>query len=145
ACHRHGDVRPSVEILLRLPGAPMLEGCSRMPVKKPWDNLRTMASDLRPEPSVLPGPASDPTQERPPWWLPTLEVSYLLVLLLLGLLHADNSWLRSVLPDPIGPVPLGIVYFGALGGVTIGLYGLFFHQGRWDHSYDLWHATRPFL
>jgi hypothetical protein len=103
------------------------------------------------EPLQSSGPSPDPedaimvVHENPPRWLVGAEVSYLAGLLVVGLLRADYPALRSAFPDPVGPIPLGVIFFGAIGGTTIGLFGIFFHEGKWDHSYDLWHATRPLI
>jgi hypothetical protein len=104
------------------------------------------------EPLHSSAPSPDPNEdatlgvhENPPRWVMAAEVSYLAGLLLVGLLWADNPAVRSAFPDPVGPIPLGVIFFGALGGTTIGLFGVFFHEEKWDHSYDLWHATRPLV
>lgn len=98
------------------------------------------------EPRVLPTAPQEAVANRGmPAWLPALEVFYLVALLVAALARVDNSRMQSILPDPVGSVPLGVIFFGSLGGVTIGLYGLFFHEGNWDSSYNLWHATRPLL
>ena len=100
------------------------------------------ASDPSPDPNK---DATLAVHENPPRWVMGAEVSYLAGLLLVGLLRADNSAVRAAFPDPLGPIPLGVIFFGALGGTTIGLFGVFFHEEKWDHSYDLWHATRPLI
>jgi hypothetical protein len=58
-------------------------------------------------------------------------------------LFAQWGVFPRVLPDPIGPVPLAIPWLGALGAVTIGLYGFFTHQQAWDNAYEYWHVARP--
>lgn len=78
-----------------------------------------------------------------------LEVVYLIVLLATALLFNDpggahDLWkLVHLLPDPVGPIPLAIPWYGALGAVTIGLFGLFQHANSWDEGYRNWHIARP--
>lgn len=40
---------------------------------------------------------------------------------------------------------IGVVWFGALGGVMVGMSGIFFHNRRWDPGYNYWHIARPFV
>lgn len=48
--------------------------------------------------------------------------------------------------DPVGGLlPLGVPWFGALGGVTISLYGVFDHNDDWDPRWNYWHLARPIL
>jgi hypothetical protein len=48
--------------------------------------------------------------------------------------------------DPVGGLlPLGVPWFGALGGVTISLYGVFDHNDDWDPKWNYWHLARPVL
>lgn len=78
-----------------------------------------------------------------------LELTYLVLLLAAALLFNDRAgaygaWkLFHLLPDPVGPVPLAIPWYGALGAVTIGLFGLFQHANSWDEGYRNWHIARP--
>ena len=46
---------------------------------------------------------------------------------------------------PLGPLPAGVVWFGAIGGVLAGFGGIYFHNANWIHAYDYWHYTRPFV
>jgi len=79
-----------------------------------------------------------------------VELAYLMILLLGATLFNDPTgahglWkLLHLLPDPVGPIPLAIPWYGALGAVTIGLFGLFQHSDSWDSSYLHWHIARPF-
>jgi hypothetical protein len=36
-------------------------------------------------------------------------------------------------------LPAAVLWFGALGGVVSSLQGMFFHNAKWDPSYNLWH------
>lgn len=49
------------------------------------------------------------------------------------------------LPDPAGPIPVGVTWWGALGGVTISLTGIFRHPRSWDDAHNGWHVARPVL
>jgi hypothetical protein len=49
------------------------------------------------------------------------------------------------LPDHLGPVPLAVVWFGALGAVLISLTGIIEHGKDWDTAFDLWHLSRPLI
>src|SRR5258708_34805823 len=92
-------------------------------------------------PAVIPKPASAQsvaTQVMPRWtfWL---AIGYAIALFAVAVAYLDKvSWL-SWLPDPLGPIPLSVPWFGALGGMTIGLRGIFRHNQSWDPSYKYRH------
>ncbi len=67
------------------------------------------------------------------------------VLILVVLFYHHNSSMQRFIPDPAGPIPLGVVWWGALGGVTISLTGVFRHPRDWDDAYNTWHIARPAL
>lgn len=79
------------------------------------------------------------------WELFWLELGYLLLLLAGGyaahLLSAFQS-LAVTTKDP-----LQAAWFGALGGVTIGLFGLYSHvQARdFDSKFTLWYVCKPIM
>lgn len=54
-------------------------------------------------------------------------------------------WFNAADPVMLGPVPIGVVWFGALGAVLISLTGVVEHAHDWDPSYDLWHLSRPLI
>ena len=114
--------------------------------------------------SAAPGSAANPVTPRRSWparlatlMLPPafffwLGLFYLVVLLLLA--GAWFKWepLQTLLPAQMGPVPLAVPWFGALGAVIIGLGGIFDHSEyshdpvtRWDPSYNFWHVARPLM
>lgn len=76
-----------------------------------------------------------------------LETIYLLVLLLAAILYLSNFFgIKDEVPWLIaGLLPLGVPWFGALGGVVISLQGVFEFSGpgRWDPTYNHWHMLRP--
>lgn len=72
-----------------------------------------------------------------------LQIAYAVGLV--GVVVAASSWRgwRPYLPDPLGPVPLAVPWFGALGGVLISMRGVFEHARDWDGRYVLRHVARP--
>jgi hypothetical protein len=82
---------------------------------------------------------------RPPTWLFILELAYVAVLVLAAVLYNKLEWAKELVPDPAGPVPLGVPWWGALGGVAISLTGIFRNAKNWDPTYNLWHVARPVL
>jgi Fibronectin type III domain len=91
-----------------------------------------------------------------PRYLFPLALTYLLLLNAIAFLYALHYQpvviggvsipaLRDVLPPSVAGVPISIPWFGALGAVLIGLYGLFDHSHRdWQRALNMWHVARPF-
>lgn len=91
-----------------------------------------------------------------PAYLFPLELAYLLLLSLVAFLYALHNQpvvigevsipaLRDLLPPTVAGVPISIPWFGALGAVLIGLYGIFDHSHRdWQRGLNAWHVARPF-
>jgi len=75
----------------------------------------------------------------------SLELGYLALLVLLALGYYHFAWLHNLVHDPAAPIPLAVPWWGALGGITISLTGLFRHASTWDGSYQGWHIARPFV
>lgn len=75
-----------------------------------------------------------------------LDVLYTLVLATL-LVGRSAHWLWvDHIHDPIGGViPIGVPWFGALGGLTISIYGVVDNNHRWQTRWTLWHAIRPLV
>ena len=97
-----------------------------------------------PPPVPAPGPAPAPAPaSRVPRSIFYLELGYLVVLL--GAAGAFLKWaaFRDVFPDPLGPIPLGVPWFGALGAVTISLYAIFRYSDSWDPTFEYSHIARP--
>lgn len=80
-----------------------------------------------------------------PTWLFVLELAYVALLVALALAYADSQWLQRYIHDPEGPLPLSVPWWGALGGVTISLTGVFKHASTWRPDYEKWHIARPVL
>lgn len=71
-----------------------------------------------------------------------LGMMYTGLLLLLGAIYN----LTSLDPRPTlvgGILPIAVPWFGALGGVTISLEGVFLWNTQWDKKYNYWHIGRP--
>jgi IPT/TIG domain-containing protein len=68
-------------------------------------------------------------------------------LIALGALAALYFISPAALPLHIdlGSIPIGVVWFGALGAVLISLTGIVEHTHDWDASYALWHISRPLV
>jgi hypothetical protein len=77
----------------------------------------------------------------------TIFVIQILFLIILGFLPwLYFSFLSDRLMDrPLGPIPVGVVWFGALGAVLISLTGVVEHRRDWDPTYALWHLSRPLM
>src|SRR6266566_4163100 len=72
-------------------------------------------------------------------------MAYLLALLGTGAAYFLVPPVGQTLPRSLGPIPIGVPWFGALGAVSIGLQGVFVHQHDWDSGYNLWHIARPLM
>jgi len=79
------------------------------------------------------------------WRLLLVESGYLLVILALGWLATQHPdyWIWK---DRIG-LSARAAWFGAVGGVTIGLYGIYNHiSGKdFDPSFQLWYICKPVM
>jgi hypothetical protein len=91
-----------------------------------------------------------PKVKSPRQWGPgaflTLDFFYIaiLVILLIGR-QAHWLWLERI-QNPIGGIiPLGVPWFGALGAVTVSIYGIVTNSHRWDTRWNLWHLARPVI
>jgi hypothetical protein len=60
-------------------------------------------------------------------------------------LYHDVHALQTSIPLQAGPVPLGVIWWGALGGVTVSLVGIAWHWTTWDPTYTWWHILRPLV
>jgi hypothetical protein len=96
--------------------------------------------DRRYSPSVEKLPVT-PTSR--PYFL--LSAVYLVILLGGGFVYVWSEQLQRAIPSQLGPIPIGVAWWGAVGAVTISLYGVFFHSAHWDPSFDYWHISRPLL
>lgn len=84
-----------------------------------------------------------PLDERKPTFFFVVSLGYLGALILI-LVAQWQGWID--VPELIpGVVPAAIPWFGALGAVTISLYGVFDHNHEWDAKWNTWHLARPFV
>jgi len=82
------------------------------------------------------------------WHIFCVQVAWLIGLGILAALYFEGpvkSQLGWSLHITLGSVPVGAVWFGALGAVLISLTGIVEHAGDWDPSFDLWHLSRPLI
>lgn len=70
-------------------------------------------------------------------------ILYLLVLVAVFAIYACRPSLQQKLPSNLGPLPMGVVWFGATGAVIASLRGIFAYNKHWDPSYNYWHYSRP--
>jgi hypothetical protein len=57
------------------------------------------------------------------------------------------SWrsFQASLPTMLGPLPIGVVWFGATGAVIASFRGIFAYNRNWGVSYNYWHYSRPLI
>lgn len=79
------------------------------------------------------------------WRLLWIELAYLLVLLFLG--YLTHKWPAYWLWAGFVTLNAATAWYGALGGVAIGLYGIYTHiQARdFDPKYELWYICKPIM
>lgn len=84
------------------------------------------------------------------WRLLGIEIGYLVLLLLIG--YFTYKWPHFVLWDGfIGDYPIAMhlqtAWFGALGGITIAIYGIYQHiqLRNFDPKYELWYICKPLV
>jgi hypothetical protein len=111
-----------------------------------------VVSDLTPVPSVVPPlPANAPCQAPPvanglvPKSIVAAAFVYLVLLVALFITYVTSKEFRSDLPSALGPLPIGVVWFGAVGAVISSFRGIFAYNQSWDSSYNIWHYSRPLL
>lgn len=71
-----------------------------------------------------------------------IQIVYLVVLTAIAYFAAVRT---LDVPDNFGPIPRGVPWFGALGGVMISLAGVFEHRADWDSAFWPWHISRPLV
>lgn len=70
-----------------------------------------------------------------------------LIALAFGAIFYFFWWPQTWPPQPInlGSIPVGVVWFGALGAVLISLTGVVEHVTDWDPKFTFWHLSRPLI
>lgn len=98
-----------------------------------------------------PEPYPDPvTNERRGWTVSApvaflgLDILYVAVLVVLLIGRQGHFLWVDRIRSPIGGiVPVAVPWFGALGAVTISIYGIVDHSDGWQGKWNLWHVIRP--
>jgi len=81
----------------------------------------------------------------PPCDVIAVAIAWIVVLPALAYAYQHWAWLHSAVPDPAGPIPLGVAWWGALGGLSISLIGIVGPTHAWQDRFRLWHYVRPLL
>jgi hypothetical protein len=82
-----------------------------------------------------------------PLWVLVVALVWLVGLVTLFFVWVTTPGLRSDLPKLYGHdpgIPVEAPWFGAMGGLTASLGGIFYYnRGSWRASFNYWHAMRP--
>ena len=79
------------------------------------------------------------------WRLLWIEIGWLVLLLLLG--YLTYKWPKAFLWDGLINMHLQTAWFGALGGITIAIYGIYEHVSLrdFDPKFELWYICKPII
>lgn len=79
------------------------------------------------------------------WRLFWIETGYLVILLLLA--YLTYKWPKFIMWDGLVNMHLQTAWFGALGGITIAIYGIYEHTQKrdFDPRYELWYISKPII
>ncbi len=72
-----------------------------------------------------------------------VQIAWLIGLGALAVIYFLQQWPTKLIS--LGPIPIGVVWFGALGAVLISLTGVVEHADDWDPKLYLWHLSRPLM
>jgi hypothetical protein len=72
-----------------------------------------------------------------------VQIAWLIGLATLAVIYFLKAWPVKLIT--LGPIPIGVVWFGALGAVLISLTGVVEHADDWDPKLYLWHLSRPLM
>jgi len=72
-----------------------------------------------------------------------VQVVWLIGLGALARIYFLQRWPSQLMS--LGSIPVGVVWFGALGAVLISLTGVVEHPNDWKEELYLWHLSRPFM
>jgi hypothetical protein len=84
-------------------------------------------------------------QGKVPGDIVALEFAYLIALTGSALAYYHLHSIQRLLPAMWGPIPIGVVWWGALGGLTISFSGIVIHRKNFDSSLRVWYILKPFL
>jgi hypothetical protein len=74
-----------------------------------------------------------------------VELGYLVALGILFVVYTVAPGFRNALPHRLGDLPIGVPWFGAVGGTLISLTGIFKHAADWKPESAPWHYARPLV
>jgi len=72
-----------------------------------------------------------------------VQIVWLIGLAVLAVIYFLQRWSPDLMS--LGSIPIGVVWFGALGAVLISLTGVVEHAADWDGRLYLWHLSRPLM
>ncbi len=72
-----------------------------------------------------------------------VQIGWLIGLGTLAVIYFLQQWPSKLIS--LGPIPIGVVWFGAVGAVLISLTGVVEHADDWDENLYLWHLSRPLM
>jgi hypothetical protein len=147
----YGDPNRAPDIYKSIQGVvnevPSLVQLGKMLTAVGWSSPESVSGEpVSPAPA---GPARLSTQAEDTWGgtpaaIFSVQIVYLTILAVLAIIFFTNRDLID-LPQTLGPLPIAIPWFGALGAVLISLVGVTEHRQDWDPSYRFWHWSRPLL
>jgi len=113
-----------------------------------WEGIRLITYPRAPPPKY-PDAMATPLRGRKlaaPAAFLALDVFYVAVLvaLLVGR-QGHFLWVDRIRSPIGGVVPVAVPWFGALGAVTISIYGIVDHSENWQDKWNLWHIVRPIV
>jgi len=79
----------------------------------------------------------------PPLWMFGMELGYLALLAGLAVAWGTSATLRRPFQASGEGLPVPVLWWGALGAVTISLDAMFRHARDWDRRLEPWHVARP--
>lgn len=84
------------------------------------------------------------TVDAPPVVIAIAVATFLGLLAVAGLSVVIGSFHQWVASHHLGRLPVGIVWFAAIGGSLVSLTGIFKHHKKdWKATYNAWHMLRP--
>lgn len=98
-----------------------------------------------PSPANGPAPTTSHANGQVPKSIVAAAYVYLVLLVALFITYVTWNEFRLDLPSVLGPLPIGVVWFGAVGAVISSFRGIFAYNQSWDPSYNIWHYSRPLL
>jgi hypothetical protein len=72
-----------------------------------------------------------------------VQIVWLLALAAAAVVYFLGYWPPQLVN--LGSIPIGVVWFGAVGAVIISLTGIVEHATDWDTGFNLWHLSRPLV